>query len=107
MLAITNPKKKDQSKMGLCSNSHFMLLTKDNTLIAIPITNESKKLPFNFFHPTFRPSLKKVLTRAILILLRDVINSSYIPEINAIVPPETPGTTSAAPMAIPFKDIIT
>ncbi len=30
ILAITNPKKNDQIKMGLCSISHFMLLTKDN-----------------------------------------------------------------------------
>ena len=28
-----------------------------------------------------------------------------MPEIKAIVPPETPGTTSAAPIANPFKKI--
>jgi len=31
------------------------------------------------------------------------INSSYIPEIKAIVPPDTPGTTSAAPIAMPLS----
>ena len=31
-----------------------------------------------------------------------LINSSYIPEMNAIVPPETPGTTSAAPHGSSF-----
>ncbi len=31
------------------------------------------------------------------------INLSYIPEMKAIVPPETPGITFAAPMATPFR----
>ena len=31
-----------------------------------------------------------------------LISSIYIPVTNAIVPPETPGTTSAAPIARPF-----
>lgn len=30
-----------------------------------------------------------------------------MPDMKAIVPPETPGTTSAAPMDIPFKEITT
>ena len=39
-----------------------------------------------------------------LIELIDFNNSSYIPVINAIVPPETPGTISAAPIAIPLSN---
>ena len=31
------------------------------------------------------------------------LKSSYIPVTNAIVPPETPGMTFAAPIATPFK----
>ena len=31
-----------------------------------------------------------------------LISSMYMPVTNAIVPPETPGTTSAAPIARPF-----
>ena len=34
--------------------------------------------------------------------LRELINSSYISVMRAIVPPETPGITFAIPMAIPF-----
>jgi hypothetical protein len=37
-----------------------------------------------------------------LILLN---KGSYMPDMKAIVPPETPGTTSAAPMAIPLRKI--
>ena len=38
------------------------------------------------------------------LILRIPSNSgSKIPVINAIVPPDTPGTTSAAPIAIPLK----
>jgi hypothetical protein len=35
--------------------------------------------------------------------LIEMINSRYIPRINAIVPPDTPGTTSATPIQKPFK----
>ena len=35
----------------------------------------------------------------------EMIKSSYILVISAIVPPETPGTRSAIPIAIPFRYI--
>ena len=51
-------------------------------------------------------SLIPLITEKLILFILS-INSSYIPEINAIVPPDTPGTTSAAPMAIPFRVIST
>ena len=34
---------------------------------------------------------------------KSFINLSYMPEIKATVPPETPGITFAAPIANPFR----
>ena len=49
-----------------------------------------------------------ITLNAVKLTLRIALNKrSYMPVINAIVPPETPGTTSAAPIPAPFKKVIT
>ncbi len=92
--------------MGSFSNNHFINFAKETILTAIPITKESKKLPFIDFHNALNPSNFKTFIALKLTELILSNNSSYIPEIKAIVPPETPGTTSAAPIAIPLSEII-
>ena len=58
-----------------------------------------KAASFNFIDTI---SLKKVRLKERMAL----ISFSYIPSIRAIVPPDTPGTTSAAPMQKPLRAII-
>ena len=65
-----------------------------------------QKEPLTNFQTLENPSFLKTENKLKLKLLMEFNNSSYMPEIKAIVPPETPGTTSAAPIAIPFKDRI-
>ena len=88
------------------NSASFAIFIKDTKLIKIPITKESRKFPFTLFQTDFMPSFLNVFINEKLTRLIDAISSSYIPEMKAIVPPDTPGTASAAPMAIPFKDII-
>ena len=72
----------------------------------IPVNIANKKEPLTVSQTFLNPSFFHVENKLRLKLLIEFNNSSYIPEINAIVPPETPGTTSAAPIAIPFMEII-
>ena len=57
----------------------------------------------NFEHIELKTLVNNNFKFSTLNLAIDWINSSYIPVIRAMVPPETPGTRSAIPMAIPFK----
>ena len=106
MLANTKPKKKDQMTIGCFSNKVSISFAKDKILILIPKRSANKKGPLTIFQTLLNPYFFNTDNRLKLKLLIEFNNSSYMPEIKAIVPPETPGTTSAAPIAIPFKDKI-
>ena len=100
---MINPKKKDQIKTGWLSNRYFNPFASENTLIPIPSKTLKRKVPLMAFQNSAILKLKRSLMALRFTDLIELINSSYIPVIKAIVPPETPGTTSAAPIAIPFK----
>lgn len=80
-----------------------MIFAKEKTLIPIPNTIDNRKLALIPRQKAAIWPLKSRRKLAVLILFMELINSSYIPTIKAIVPPETPGTTSAAPMPMPFN----
>jgi len=101
--AIIKPKKKDQISTGLLSRIYFKILAKENTLIKIPTNTANKKFPFMDIQKSLIPFLNSCFKEEKLIDFIELINSSYMPEINAIVPPDTPGTTSAAPIPTPFR----
>ena len=71
--------------------------------IAIPATTENKKLPFICFHNSCHLKVNRSRKACKLMERMELINSSYIPVIKAMVPPDTPGMTSAAPIAHPRK----
>jgi len=62
--------------------------------MAIPVNKEAKKPRLyccqTFFNPSFLRVLKTPKSNACIV----AISSSYMPEIKAIVPPLTPGTTN-------------
>lgn len=99
-----SPKKNDQTKMGWFSKSHPISLAREMKLTKIPLSRMAKNLRLYEIHAFLNPFSFQVLKNEKFKLWMVFINSSYIPEINAIVPPDTPGTTSAAPIAIPFKN---
>jgi len=73
-----------------------------NTLAILPPKTASKKyMLVCWIKPLM---LNDVINFRAFILndLSELISSSYIPVIKAIVPPETPGTTLAIPIAIPL-----
>ena len=105
-LAIISPKKNAHTIIGYCSNNHLMSLANDKILIPIPNNKDTKKLPLICRQKATIPSLNSILKAFKLIRLIESTNSSQMPDIKAIVPPDTPGTTSAAPIAIPFRLII-
>ena len=69
----------------------------------MPNITESKKFPLILFQKLFNLNVKRSFKVLRSTLFMELINSSYIPTIKAIVHPDTPGTTSAAPIPIPFK----
>ena len=57
----------------------------------IPSNNVNKKLRLYFFHAILTFPLINALNRFKSKLFKDLKNSSYMPVIIAMVPPETPG----------------
>src|SRR5699024_7328536 len=98
----TSPKKNDQSAMGWVSSSQMMSRAKLKMLSNTPENKVSKKLALANCQAclTCPRSISQAAsgTRA-----KAFNSSSYTPVIKAMVPPDTPGTTSAAPMAIPLR----
>ena len=105
ILARIKPKKKLQSIMGWVSRSVLKSFARLTTLVAIPVKSNSRKGPLIDFHAPLIPSALSVLNRERFMALMLFSKGSYMPDMKAIVPPETPGTTSAAPMAIPLRKI--
>jgi hypothetical protein len=89
-------------KIGLFSKSQLKSREKDNIAVSMPTPRASKK------GQAICSSIGRILkvTKSLRLLksndLIASINSSYIPRIKAMVPPETPGTTSEAPIQKPF-----
>ena len=72
------------------------------TLTPIPATRESRNVPLICFQNALNCPLKRRRTASALMDAIEATNSSYMPIMKAIVPPDTPGITSAAPMHAPF-----
>ena len=102
----TRPKKKDQTMTGWLSNNQLSVFARDKIADKIPRIRGRRKgreadkaASFSLIETI---SLRKLRLKERIVL----INFSYIPSIRAIVPPDTPGTTSAAPMQKPLRAII-
>ena len=76
ILAATNPKKNDHTKIGWFSNSQLTKVANEKRLIKIPVNKANRKFPFNFSQDAFRPSALTVFSSPKLIWLIEVINSS-------------------------------
>ena len=72
----------------------------------IPIKRERRKLPLMCFQKALNCPLNKSFTASPLMAASDPTKSSYMPIMKAIVPPETPGMTSAAPIQAPLTATI-
>lgn len=71
--------------------------------VNIPKIKVIKKDPFISLQNNENLSLKSNFNEFEFTDFIESINSSYIPVIKAIVPPETPGIISAIPIKTPFK----
>ena len=69
----------------------------------IPSTIETRNVPFMCFQKALNWPLKRSFMASALIDAIEPTNSSYMPIMNAMVPPDTPGMTSAAPMQAPLR----
>jgi hypothetical protein len=78
------------------------ILANDTKLVSIPAVSVVRKLPLIFFQNSASLSLVSNLNASASMDLIEKRSSSYMPVIKAMVPPDTPGTTSAAPMHNPF-----
>ena len=100
---MMRPKKNDQIGMGCATSNQEISLAKVKILVRMPANRLSKNPPLICSKAPLIPC--DLITPQSEGLIRLTLSSrvSRIPVIKAIVPPETPGTTSAAPMAIPLK----
>jgi hypothetical protein len=76
---------------------------KNKMLVAIPKKRGKRNGPLIFCHDVFRFTPNNARISFTFTWFMEVIKSSYILVISAIVPPETPGTRSAIPIAMPFR----
>ena len=63
ILAMTKPKKKDQTKTGYCPKSNVITLARDKILIAIPVNSEAKKPRLYWCQTFLTPSFLRVLKK--------------------------------------------
>ena len=89
------------SWIGIFKRNKIILLN-NIMLNPIPITSTLKKS--NLCDLKFVKRFLEIFLK--FILFSEEIKSLYIPVINAIVPPETPGIKSAMPISIPLIKII-
>ena len=80
-----------------------MMELKNKILVEIPRKRGNRKGPLIFCHDVFRFAPNKAKISFTLRRFIEVTKSSYILVIRAIVPPETPGTRSAIPIAMPLR----
>jgi hypothetical protein len=80
-----------------------MMELKKKILVVIPRKRGKRKGPLIFCHDVFRFAPNNAKISFAFIWFIEAIKSSYMLVISAIVPPETPGTISAIPIAMPFR----
>ena len=100
--ATMRPKKKAHVWIGCHLRRYCIRLAREMMLMPIPMMSESRKLPLMCFQNALNLPLKRSFTASALMDAREPTNSSYMPMMKAIVPPDTPGITSAAPMHAPL-----
>ena len=100
--ATMSPKKNAQVWIGWSLRSICIRPASATTLIPIPATSDRRKFPLMCFQNSLILPLSSSLTASALMDAIEPTNSSYIPIMKAIVPPDTPGITSAAPMQAPL-----
>ena len=76
------------------------------TLKPMPAINDRRKPPLMCFQNSLNLPRKNRPSALLSICAIEPTNSSYMPVMNAMVPPDTPGMTSAAPMQAPLVPII-
>jgi hypothetical protein len=89
------PKKKDQTIIGYLSKSQLSISAKEKVASKTP-------------NPTGRRNGQETVESASLILIERIalMSSSYMPRMRAMVPPDTPGITFAAPIKNPLIERI-
>ena len=96
------PKKKAHVWIGNSLRSICMRPASATTLSPMPRIRDMRKFPLMCFQNSRNFPLKRRRKASVLTDAMELTNSSYMPIMKAIVPPDTPGITSAAPMHAPF-----
>ena len=104
--ATISPKKNAQVCIGWLERRYCMRPASATTLTPIPAANATRKFPLMCFQNLRISPLNSSFSASAFIEAMDPTNSSYMPMMNAIVPPDTPGMTSAAPIHAPFMAIV-
>ena len=99
------PKKKDQSPTDSFLISHSKIHENKSILVIIPDISIKRNFPLILFQTNFIPFvfISIIVFHEMEFMLFS--SFSYIPVINATVPPEIPGMMSAAPISIPLMNI--
>ena len=100
--ATMRPKKKAHVWIGCHSSRYCISPASITTLKPMPITSESRNVPLMCFQNALNCPFSSMRTASALIEASEPTNSSYMPMMKAIVPPDTPGMTSAAPIHAPL-----
>ena len=106
--AATKPKNRPAIGSGCSSSSSTISPEIETIVLSIPAITGIRKRKFTFLICFINPgkSAFKILPKLKAQLLIFSRSCSYMPRTRAIVPPDTPGTTSAIPIAIPLKRLL-
>ena len=74
-------------------------------LTPMPIISDRRKLPLMCIQKSRILNFASIFTDSASMRAIDPTNSSYMPIMKAMVPPDTPGMTSAAPLQAPLTDV--
>ena len=91
---------------GYSTNAQVTTFASVKILTTNPTKSATRKFPSTSFHHFLKSPLKKsfqIFTEANALIA--AIRREYIPVIRAMVPPDTPGTTLAAPIPKPFNAV--
>ena len=103
--ATIRPKKNAHVWIGKSLSKVCITVARDMTLTPIPTTSDRRNPPLISFQNSLNLPLKNSFTASALIAASDATNLSYIPIMKAMVPPDTPGITSAAPIHAPLTAV--
>ena len=103
--ATMRPKKNAQVWIGWLSRRYCISPASESTLMPMPAIRARRNEPLMCFQKSLKRPRRSRRTASMLTDAMDPTNSSYIPVMKAIVPPDTPGITSAPPMHAPFTAI--